>query len=212
MVKFETCPLNEFCNLNYAQSDASNHNGAPNSMDRSRKHGTSRFTSFSYILPIRRLTCAFRAYARFSSRKDNSTTLSASPILPSNDPRSPGQPSLQQVHPGWKRSRRRSRCRHVFTCLGDDAAIMETVGTICKSRESINGNLYVDCSTVHRDTTNQIAATLFSHGAEFVACPVFGTPAMADTRQLVCVFAGLGTRLNESFRMVRRHGPRKHRL
>lgn len=80
----------------------------------------------------------------------------------------------------------------IFTCLGDDAAMIEAVDSICKSGDSIRGKLFVDCSTVHPDTTNQLAATLSSHGAEFVACPVFGAPAMADAGQLICVLAGPG--------------------
>ncbi|KAL8830616.1 MAG: hypothetical protein Q9170_005657 [Blastenia crenularia] len=79
----------------------------------------------------------------------------------------------------------------IFTCLGDDAAIKETVETICsETNNNIKGKLFVDCSTVHPDTTNAIAKTFSSHGAEFVACPVFGAPAMADAGQLVCVLAG----------------------
>ncbi|KAI4287108.1 MAG: hypothetical protein L6R35_003635 [Caloplaca aegaea] len=78
----------------------------------------------------------------------------------------------------------------IFTCLGDDAAMMETVDTICKSGTSIANKLFVDCSTVHSDTTDQLAAMLSSHGAEFVGCPVFGAPAMADAGQLVCVLVG----------------------
>ncbi|KAL8652848.1 MAG: hypothetical protein Q9210_002453 [Variospora velana] len=80
----------------------------------------------------------------------------------------------------------------IFTCLGDDAAMVETVDTICKSGTSIANKLFVDCSTVHPDTTDQLAAMFSSHGAEFVAYPVFGAPAMADTGQLVCVLAGPG--------------------
>lgn len=77
----------------------------------------------------------------------------------------------------------------VFTCLGDDAAISKTVDTFCQS-PNIKGKLFVDCSTVHPDTTNQLASIFSSHGAEFVACPVFGAPAMAEAGQLVCVLAG----------------------
>ncbi|KAL8694321.1 MAG: hypothetical protein Q9218_001026 [Villophora microphyllina] len=80
----------------------------------------------------------------------------------------------------------------IFTCLGDDAAIKETIDTISKTSNGIKGKLFVDCSTVHPDTTNALASTLSSHGADFVACPVFGAPAMADAGQLVCVLAGPG--------------------
>ncbi|KAI4204840.1 MAG: hypothetical protein LQ350_000906 [Teloschistes chrysophthalmus] len=80
----------------------------------------------------------------------------------------------------------------IFTCLGDDAAIKETIDTFAKIPGGIKGKLFVDCSTVHPDTTNALASTLTSHGAEFVACPVFGAPAMAEAGQLICVLAGPG--------------------
>jgi 3-hydroxyisobutyrate dehydrogenase-like beta-hydroxyacid dehydrogenase len=47
-----------------------------------------------------------------------------------------------------------------------------------------------DCSTVHPDTTEALAKKITEAGAEFVACPVFGAPAMADNGQLICVLAG----------------------
>lgn len=80
----------------------------------------------------------------------------------------------------------------IFTCVGDDAAIEETIDSALKSTDgsSVKGKLFVDCSTVHPDTTNKLAKTINDAGAEFVACPVFGAPAMADNGQLVCVLAG----------------------
>ncbi|KAH9842077.1 Shikimate / quinate 5-dehydrogenase [Teratosphaeria destructans] len=77
----------------------------------------------------------------------------------------------------------------IFTCVGDDAAIEETINTCLKSG-NVKGKLFVDCSTVHPDTTNKLAKTVNDAGAEFVASPVFGAPAMADNGQLVFVFAG----------------------
>ncbi|MCJ1378325.1 hypothetical protein MMC17_001422 [Xylographa soralifera] len=76
----------------------------------------------------------------------------------------------------------------IFTCLGDDQAISDTISTAVKS--DVKGKLFVDCSTVHPDTTNELAKTVEEHGAHFVACPVFGAPAMAEGGQLVCVLAG----------------------
>lgn len=76
----------------------------------------------------------------------------------------------------------------VFTCLGDDAAIKDTIATAVKG--DVKGKLFVDCSTVHPDTTNMLAKSIQGQGAELVACPVFGAPAMADNGQLVCVLAG----------------------
>lgn len=76
----------------------------------------------------------------------------------------------------------------VFTCLGDDKAIEETISSAVKA--DVKGKLFVDCSTVHPDTTDKLAKTITDAGAEFVACPVFGAPAMADSGQLICIFAG----------------------
>lgn len=76
----------------------------------------------------------------------------------------------------------------IFTCVGDDAAINETIDAAIKS--GVTGKLFVECSTVHPDTTEGIAKKISAAGAEFVACPVFGAPAMADNGQLVCVLAG----------------------
>ncbi|PBP16724.1 hypothetical protein BUE80_DR012505 [Diplocarpon rosae] len=76
----------------------------------------------------------------------------------------------------------------IFTCVGDDEAVNATVDTALKS--NVQGKIFVDCSTVHPDTTEALAMSVSSAGAEFVACPVFGAPAMAESGQLVCVLAG----------------------
>jgi len=76
----------------------------------------------------------------------------------------------------------------IFTCLGDDKAITSTIDAAIKG--DVKGKLFVDCSTVHPDTTNGLAKTLNGKGAEFVASPVFGAPAMADAGQLIFVLAG----------------------
>ena len=77
----------------------------------------------------------------------------------------------------------------IFTCLGDDAAVQDTIST-CLKDSDVKGKLFVDCSTIHPDTTNALAKQITDAGAEFVAMPVFGAPAMADAGQLVCVMAG----------------------
>ncbi|KAF2763020.1 hypothetical protein EJ05DRAFT_471969 [Pseudovirgaria hyperparasitica] len=76
----------------------------------------------------------------------------------------------------------------IFTCVGDDAAINDTIDTALK--QNVKGKLFVDCSTVHPDTTDALGKRITEAGAEFVASPVFGAPAMADNGQLVCVLAG----------------------
>lgn len=78
----------------------------------------------------------------------------------------------------------------IFICLGDDAAVQEAMNTAIQSSGNIQGKLFVDCSTIHPDTTSMLSRAVEAQGAAFVACPVFGAPAMADAGQLVCVLAG----------------------
>ncbi|KAK7522190.1 uncharacterized protein IWZ02DRAFT_487177 [Phyllosticta citriasiana] len=76
----------------------------------------------------------------------------------------------------------------VFTCLGDDKAVNETIDAALQ--EDVKGKLFVECSTIHPETTNALAERILAKGAEFVASPVFGPPAMADAGQLIFVLAG----------------------
>ena len=76
----------------------------------------------------------------------------------------------------------------IFTCVGDDKAMNTTIDEALK--DSVKEKLFVDCSTVHPDTTEGLAKKITAAGAKFVACPVFGAPAMADNGQLICVLAG----------------------
>jgi len=76
----------------------------------------------------------------------------------------------------------------IFACVGDDKAINETIDSALEG--DVKGKLFVDCSTVHPDTTNALSKKITGKGAHFVACPVFGAPAMAESGQLLCVLAG----------------------
>ena len=76
----------------------------------------------------------------------------------------------------------------IFTCLGDDAAVQSTMEAILS--HDVKGKLIVDCSTIHPSTTDMLTKSITAQGASFVACPVFGAPAMADAGQLICVLAG----------------------
>jgi 3-hydroxyisobutyrate dehydrogenase-like beta-hydroxyacid dehydrogenase len=57
----------------------------------------------------------------------------------------------------------------IFTCVGDDKAIQDTIAAALEV--DVAGKLFVDCSTVHPDTTNALAELISSKNAEFVACP-----------------------------------------
>ena len=60
-----------------------------------------------------------------------------------------------------------SKADIIFTCLGDDAAITDTIAIAVKG--DVKGKLFVDCSTVHPDTTNMLAKSIQAQGAELVA-------------------------------------------
>ncbi len=76
----------------------------------------------------------------------------------------------------------------IFLCLGDDAAVQDTL--MQATQGDVKGKLFVDCSTIHPDTTRKVAKDVEAQGAYFVASPVFGAPTMADAGHLVCVLAG----------------------
>ncbi|KAL4876213.1 NAD(P)-binding protein [Aspergillus karnatakaensis] len=82
-----------------------------------------------------------------------------------------------------------SKADVIFTCVGDDAAIQKMIGS-CIAAGNIKDKLFIDCSTVHPDTTSLIAAKIEDAGGNFVASPVFGAPAMAEAGQVICVLAG----------------------
>ena len=77
----------------------------------------------------------------------------------------------------------------VFLCVADDASVEETLTAALKS-PAAKGTLFVDCSTIHPDTTNRMQTLVESSGAHFVACPVFGAPPMAEGGTLINVLAG----------------------
>ncbi|KAB8349863.1 hypothetical protein FH972_023876 [Carpinus fangiana] len=77
----------------------------------------------------------------------------------------------------------------IFSCVGRDADITETLDA-CLAAGDVTGKLFVDCSTIHPDTSNELSKKMIAAGAYFVASPVFGAPAMADAGQLIFVMAG----------------------
>ncbi|KAJ5464066.1 hypothetical protein N7475_007201 [Penicillium sp. IBT 31633x] len=81
----------------------------------------------------------------------------------------------------------------IFTCVGDDAALDSIVSAILADSalpQDLSGKTFVDCSTVHPDTSRRTEEAFSARGAGFVACPVFGAPNMADAGQLIVVPAG----------------------
>ncbi|KAJ5444626.1 uncharacterized protein N7458_008498 [Penicillium daleae] len=79
----------------------------------------------------------------------------------------------------------------IFTCVGDDPAIDAITTTILSDKETdLSTKTFIDCSTVHPDTSRRTEAAYEARGASFVACPVFGAPNMADAGQMIVVPAG----------------------
>lgn len=77
----------------------------------------------------------------------------------------------------------------IISCLANDEAVKQSLDAILSSTD-VKGKLFVECSTIHPDLTQQLGETITAAGAEFVAVPVFGAPAMADSGQLIAVMAG----------------------
>ncbi|KAK3379903.1 NAD binding domain of 6-phosphogluconate dehydrogenase-domain-containing protein [Lasiosphaeria ovina] len=78
----------------------------------------------------------------------------------------------------------------IITCVANDKAMEATVDEIIKQGGDIAGKLFVDCSTIHPDTTERVGKALTDKGAEFVAGPVFGAAAMAESGMVISVLAG----------------------
>ena len=76
-----------------------------------------------------------------------------------------------------------SKADIIFYCLGDDPAVLFIVEDMLKA--DVKGKLLVDCSTIHPDTTTKENDLITKAGASFVAMPVFGAPALADSGQLI---------------------------
>lgn len=79
----------------------------------------------------------------------------------------------------------------VFICVGDDAALEAVIDGLLEDKAAdLSTKTFVDCSTVHPDTSRKAEKDFEARGASFVASPVFGAPNMADAGQLIIVPAG----------------------
>ncbi|KAI1775202.1 6-phosphogluconate dehydrogenase 2 [Hypoxylon cercidicola] len=76
----------------------------------------------------------------------------------------------------------------IFTIVTNDAVVQGVFQDLLKG--DVAGKLFVECSTIYPDTTEQVAKLVTDKGAQFVACPVFGAPPAAEAGQLVFVPAG----------------------
>ncbi|KAI0025544.1 NAD binding domain of 6-phosphogluconate dehydrogenase-domain-containing protein [Xylariomycetidae sp. FL0641] len=76
----------------------------------------------------------------------------------------------------------------IFVIVSNDAAAKETIATILQA--DVQGKVIVECSTIHPDSTEQLAQDVTAKGAQFIASPVFGAPPAADAGQLIFCPAG----------------------
>ncbi|KAJ9133750.1 6-phosphogluconate dehydrogenase family protein [Pleurostoma richardsiae] len=77
----------------------------------------------------------------------------------------------------------------IFSCVSNDQVLSEVARDIIASGD-IKGKVYVDCSTVHPDTSVKISKQIADAGGSFVAAPVFGAAPMAAAGKLIFVTAG----------------------
>ncbi|KAK9422626.1 putative 6-phosphogluconate dehydrogenase family protein [Seiridium unicorne] len=77
----------------------------------------------------------------------------------------------------------------IFSCVSNDAVLKSTAEEIIASGD-IKGKVYVDCSTVHPDTSIAVSKQVAAAGGEFIAAPVFGASPMAEAGKLIFVTAG----------------------
>lgn len=59
----------------------------------------------------------------------------------------------------------------IFSCVADDAAIFGTYEAALSEGGDVKGKLFVECSTVHPDTTTKLEGMTTARGANFVASP-----------------------------------------
>ena len=77
----------------------------------------------------------------------------------------------------------------IFTCLGDDVAVKDTIEIALAISGGVRGKLFCDCSTVHPDTTNELAQRIRAEGAQFVACPGKSSPQDRHSRANLTVLS-----------------------
>lgn len=71
----------------------------------------------------------------------------------------------------------------VFTIVSNDAAVQSIFQDLLKG--DIAGKLFVECSTISPDVTEEMAKSVTDKNGQFVASPVFGAPAAAEAGQLM---------------------------
>ncbi|KAK9454706.1 hypothetical protein V1511DRAFT_360994 [Dipodascopsis uninucleata] len=85
----------------------------------------------------------------------------------------------------------------IFSCISNDEAVKSLFDTAFKVPGGVKGKTFVECSTIHPDTTRELEKLTKEAGAEFVASPVFGVPAVSAAGGLIFVLAGSKTGIEQ---------------
>jgi 3-hydroxyisobutyrate dehydrogenase-like beta-hydroxyacid dehydrogenase len=68
--------------------------------------------------------------------------------------------------------------------------LRDIINEILKTEGHLTRKTIVDTTTVHPDTTKEVAALVSERGVTFIAAPVFGPPPSAVSGQLLMAVAG----------------------
>lgn len=78
----------------------------------------------------------------------------------------------------------------MLTQTSNDSALRDIISEILKTEGDLTQKTIVDTTTVHPDTTKEVAALVSERGVSFIAAPVFGPPPSAVSGQLLMAVAG----------------------
>lgn len=85
----------------------------------------------------------------------------------------------------------------MFAKTSNDSALRDIINEILKAEGDLSQYTIIDTTTVHPDTTKEVADMLSQRGATFVAAPVFGPPPSAVSGELFMAVAGSNRRTLE---------------
>ncbi|KAG2167720.1 hypothetical protein JADG_007459 [Aureobasidium aubasidani] len=77
----------------------------------------------------------------------------------------------------------------IFTMVNNDDTLKSLLQQAYDTKD-LSGKIFVDCSTVHPDTTKAVAEEITKHKATYLAAPMFGGPAIAVPGKLVVAIGG----------------------
>ncbi|KAF9696138.1 hypothetical protein EKO04_006109 [Ascochyta lentis] len=83
-----------------------------------------------------------------------------------------------------------SSCSVIFISVSDDKTLEKVINDMEKLGSDLKGKIIVDTTTVHPSTTTSVTTRLKTHGASYVAAPVFGSTPVAQAGQLLVAVAG----------------------